>query len=90
MSQADLDLCAKRYMEAQAKPTAMQWNSLALMAMMKGQKIMQDDPASETGEAIKAIADKAWANYIAMLPQREEADLSRSAGVLCGLFRRAA
>ena len=86
MSQEFLDLCARRYIEAQTNPTMMQWNSLAIMAMMKAQKIAQDDPYSETGEAIKAIADKAWANYIAMLPQRENSDLRRTAGVMCGLF----
>jgi hypothetical protein len=83
MSQFDLDFCARRYVEAQTNPSAIQWRSLAYMAALKADA----NPDTETGEAIRAIADRAWDNYIALMPKRSVADLNTFAGVLVGWFK---
>jgi hypothetical protein len=83
MSQSDLNLCAKRYIEEQAAPTASGWRSLAYMAALKADA----NPDTETGEAIRAIADRAWDNYIALMPKRSVSDLNTFAGVLVGWFK---
>ena len=90
MSKEILDLCAKRYIEAQANPSMMEWRSLAYMAGFKADAIQETDPQSVQGEAIRAISEAAWRNYIDMLPQRDKSDVSRTAGVMCGLFGGAA
>jgi hypothetical protein len=83
MSKADLDLCARRYIEQQAAPTMLGWRSLAYMAALKADA----NPDTETGEAIRAIADRAWDNYIALMPKRSVSDLNTFAGVLVGWFK---
>lgn len=90
MSQDILDLCARRYIEAQAAPTIEQWRSVAYMAALKADAIQENDPESVTGAAIRAISEAAWTNYVDMLPQRDNSDLSQTAGVLCGWFGRKA
>ncbi len=86
MSQQDLDLCARRYIEEQAAPSMIGWRSLAYFAALKADTLQDADPQSVTGEAIRAIAEAAWNNYVDLLPQQAKSDLNRSVGVLCGWF----
>lgn len=90
MSQADLDLVVRRYVEEQANPSMTGWRSLAYMAALKADTIQDADPQSVTGEAIRAIAEAAWKNYMELSPVRDECYFDNLSGVLLGWFRSAA
>ena len=83
-----LKLITQRFIDALSAPDMARWRSLSYMASLKADAIQKADPASEVGEAIRAIADRAWANYLAMSPQREADDYNELSGVRVGWFGR--
>lgn len=82
----DLDFCACRYVEELDAPSMMGWRSLAYMAALKADTLQKADPQSETGEAIRAIAEAAWKNYMDLSPKRDEESHNSLAGVVLGWF----
>ena len=84
----DLDICAEAYARAQLNPTVSQWRSVAYMAALRADRVLESDPESVDGQAIRAISEKAWQRYIDMMPTPDVERHNSLAGVVLGWFSK--